>query len=199
MNIAVLGGAFNPIHNAHTGLAEKVLQNFDIDKVIFIPTFISPHKDTTKSVSFEDRCNMCLLACEDNSDFVVSDIESKIEGASYTYKTLLKLKEIYPDDKFFLIVGADMYLYFLKWKCPEKLFELAEIITCPRDEDDYNSLLEYYELLKEYGCKTHFLKEPIMVLSSTMVRENPELSFKKGYLKNNVYKYIKQHKLYEVK
>lgn len=196
MNIAVFGGAFNPIHTGHVMLAERVVQECKIDKVIFIPTYISPHKETTKSVSYIDRMNMCELATCDKSSFVVSDIESKIAGKSYSYITLQKLKETYSEDKLFLIVGADMYLSLMSWKKPETIFRLCDIITCPRDEGNYNSLLEYSYILKDKGCKTHILKEPIIKLSSTYIRENPVRAYDKGFINPKVFDYIKKHGLY---
>lgn len=198
MRLALFGGAFNPIHKAHTGLAKNIISKNIADKIIFMPTFISPHKETTKSVSYKDRMEMCSIAIKDNPDFVLSDLESKIQGNSYSYITLSMLKEIYPKDKLYLIVGADMYMSILSWKNPEKIFSIADIITCPRDGEDYNSLLEYSKKLEEYNCVTKILKEPIMELSSTSIRNNLEENYLKGYIDKNVYQYIKQHKLYEV-
>ncbi len=198
MKIAVFGGAFNPIHIAHINLVKEAVKNFHMDKVIFMPTFESPHKDTTKSVSFKDRLNMCRLATCNYDTFEVSDLESRIKGKSYSYITLGMLKEIYPDDTLYMIVGADMYLSIMRWKNPEEIFRLANIFTCPRDEGDYETLLKYSRTLSKYGCRTSMLTSPIMQLSSTMIRNNPERAFKKGWLNKNVYNYIKEHKLYEV-
>ena len=71
MNIAIFGGAFNPIHKAHTTLAENVLKECNVEKVIFIPTFISPHKSMQYAVPFEHRVNMCKIATKDNDNFVI--------------------------------------------------------------------------------------------------------------------------------
>ena len=199
MNIALYGGAFNPIHTAHILLAKEVVNTFDIQKVLFMPTFQSPHKDTTKSVSYEDRMNMCSLAVGNDSSFEVSDLESKIVGKSYSYITLNRLKEIYPKDNLYMIIGADMYLTLLEWKNPLEIFRLANIITSPRDDGDYKTLLDYSKELSSYGCKTLMLTSPIMELSSTMIRENPKKAYESGYINKAVYDYIKEHNLYGVK
>ena len=199
MNIALFGGAFNPIHKAHILLAQKAMNEFDIDKTILMPTFISPHKDTTSTVSYYHRMSMCSLATRGDSRFVVSDLESHIEGKSYSYKTLSILKEQYKEDNLFMIIGADMYMSLLKWKNPQDIFSLTSIITCPRDNDDYNSLIEYSKVLKKEGCSSFILKEPIMQLSSTYIRENVALASIQDYLDKEVYEYIVKNKLYGVK
>ncbi|MFQ9784942.1 MAG: nicotinate-nicotinamide nucleotide adenylyltransferase [Ruminococcus sp.] len=90
MNIAIFGGAFNPIHKAHTTLAENVLKECNVEKVIFRPTFISPHKSMQYAVPFEHRVNMCKIATKDNDNFIVSTLEENFKGKSYTYRTPLK-------------------------------------------------------------------------------------------------------------
>ncbi|MGN1132130.1 MAG: nicotinate (nicotinamide) nucleotide adenylyltransferase [Ruminococcus sp.] len=199
MNIALFGGAFNPIHKAHILLAERAMEEFDIDRTILMPTYISPHKNTTARVSYNHRMAMCRLASKDDSRFIVSDLESHIEGKSYSYKTLSILKEQYNDDNLFMIIGADMYMSLLSWKNPQQIFDLASIITCPRDNDDYNSLLEYSKVLKKEGCSSYILKEPIMQLSSTYIRENVSLASKQDFIDKSVYEYIEKNKLYGVK
>jgi nicotinate-nucleotide adenylyltransferase len=199
MKIALFGGAFNPIHLAHIRLAEYAQKEYSINKVMFMPTFESPHKSTTKSVDYKDRMAMCKLATMNNPDFIVSDIESKIKGKSYSYKTLEVLKSIYPKDKLYLIIGADMYLSLLNWKNPHKIFQLADIITCPRDNEDYNSLCEYSRVLESNGCCSHILRQPIMELSSTLVRNDLSKFYELGLVNKKVYDYAKKHNLYEVK
>ena len=199
MNIALFGGAFNPIHKAHILLAQKAMEEFSIDKTILMPTFVSPHKDTTSGVSYVHRVAMCKLASKSDSRFIVSDLESHIEGKSYSYKTLSILREEYKNDNLFMIIGADMYMSLLRWKNPQEIFSLASIITCPRDNDNYNSLLKYSRVLKKEGCDSYILKEPIMQLSSTYIRENVSLANKQDYLDKSVYEYILKNKLYGVK
>ena len=199
MNIAIFGGAFNPIHKAHTTLAENVLKECNVEKVIFIPTFISPHKSMQYAVPFEHRVNMCKIATKDNDNFIVSTLEENFIGKSYTYRTLEELKKLYPNDNLFLVTGADMYLTFLQWKNPDEIFSLATLITCPRDDGDYNSLVEYSKVLEQHKGKSIILKEPIMELSSTMVRDDVNEAFKRDLIDKNVFEYIRNNQLYGVK
>lgn len=199
MNIALFGGAFNPIHKAHTTLAENVLSECDIDQVIFMPTFISPHKSMEFAVPFQHRVNMCKIATKDNDKFFVSTLEENFNGKSYTFQTLKELKKIYPNDNLFLVTGADMYLTFLQWKNPDEIFRLATLITCPRDDGDFKSLIEYSKVIEKHNGKSIILKEPIMDLSSTLVREDVKDAYMNNLIDQEVYEYIKDNNLYGVK
>lgn len=198
MNIALFGGAFNPIHKAHTTLAEKVLKECNIDRVIFMPTFISPHKSMEFAVPFQHRVNMCKIATKSNDKFFVSTLEENFNGKSYTFQTLRELKVLYPNDNLFLVTGADMYLTFLQWKNPDEIFKLATLITCPRDDDDFKSLIEYSKVIENHNGKSIILREPIMDLSSTLVREDVKEAYLKDLIDKEVYEYIKINNLYGV-
>lgn len=199
MNIALFGGAFNPIHKAHTTLAENVLRECNIDQVLFMPTFISPHKSMEFAVPFQHRVNMCKIATKGNEKFFVSTLEENFKGKSYTFKTLKELKKLYPNDNLFLVTGADMYLTFLQWKNPDEIFSLATLITCPRDDGDYNSLIEYSKVIEKHRGKSLILKEPIMELSSTLVRDDVKKAYLNNLIDKDVYEYIKDNNLYGVK
>ena len=106
----ILGGTFNPIHNGHMQMIEYSRRQAGLDKVIVMPTFVPPHKESKNLVSCEHRLAMCRLACVGLDYASVSDFEMKLEGKSYTYRTLQLLKKQTPDDELFFIVGADMFL-----------------------------------------------------------------------------------------
>ena len=108
--IAMFGGTFNPIHNAHINLALAFIKKLKLDKLLLIPTGVPPHKTDLDIIYGEHRLNMCRLAVQDYKKIEVSDIEVKRGGKSYTADTLRQLKEIYPDSEFFVIMGADMYM-----------------------------------------------------------------------------------------
>ncbi len=197
--IAIFGGSFNPVHNAHTNFADKVIKNFDLDKLYIIPTYSSPHKTGEYMESPADRLKMCQIAFKDIKRAVVSNIEIKRSGKSFTCDTLKQLKNLYPDDNLYIVMGADMYVTLPEWKNPLEIFKLAEIITFPRDNDNYQVLKEFSEKLKTLGAVTHILNESVYMLSSTEIRNN--IHNKEFALKNlnlNVYKYILKNKLYGV-
>ena len=93
MRIAIMGGTFNPIHFGHLRIAEEVREPFNLDKVIFIPTFIPPHKDNGSLISPEHRLEMVRLAVKDNPFFEASDIEIKRKERSYSVVTLRELND----------------------------------------------------------------------------------------------------------
>lgn len=128
----LFGGTFNPIHCGHLRAAEEVLKYFPLDRILFIPSYIPPHKDQKEIVAAEHRLKMVEIACKDQPKFQVSDIETRNPGPSYSIITLRKLKEIYPEDEFFFIVGSDAFLEIETWKDYEQLFKECSFIVVSR-------------------------------------------------------------------
>ena len=197
MKIAIFGGSFNPIHNAHIKLAQRFVNEVKLDKVAFVPTHITPLKNNTAIVLSEHRFNMCELALKDYENFFVSDVEIKREGMSYSSDTIAYFKEQYPNDELFFIMGADMFLTLEKWHEFEYIFNNVTILTAPRDGCDYDDLMEKYNYYKKYNCRAYITKEYIEDLSSTFLRErivsNADVS---AYINPNVIIYINEHGLY---
>lgn len=198
--IGILGGTFNPIHNGHIQMAEYSHKAAELDEVILMPTFVPPHKESTNLVSCEHRLNMCRLACLNLPYAEVSDFEIKLEGKSYTYRTLELLKSQNKNDEFFFIVGADMFLSMQNWKNPEIIFELATVIAIPRDKDSVSQLSNHYEnVLKKMGAKAIVLKDSVLTVSSTYIRDNIDnQSALQSLIDSRVYNYIKENNLYRV-
>lgn len=197
MNIAMFGGSFNPVHNAHVNFAKKVIEAVNLQKLYIMPTYSSPHKTDEGMALPKDRFNMCKIAFEEIKNAYVSDMEILRQGQSYTCDTLKQLKELHPSDDLYLVVGADMYMTLLKWKNPFEIFKLANIITFPRNDEDYNALKEYSEALNEYGADTVILNEPLIKLSSTDIRQNiNNKDFINKHLNPEVYSYIMKNNLY---
>lgn len=195
--IAMFGGSFNPVHNAHTSFAKKVIDSQNLDLLYVVPTYSSPHKTGADMASPYDRLNMCKLAFKNMERTYVSDIEIKRGGNSFTCDTLSQLKQLYPNDDLYFVVGADMYITLQNWKNPEKIFSLAKIITFPRNNDDYYSLKEHSEFLKKMGAETVILNEPVFMLSATEVRNNiKDINYSKEHINSDVYDYIVNNNLY---
>lgn len=196
MKIGIFGGAFNPVHNGHLHLAECYVNALTLDKIIFIPTAVSPHKSSDHLISGTDRINMLKLALSGNDKYEVSDIEFKREGKSYTYDTICELKKLYPDDELFLIVGSDQYLYFQKWYKADEILKEVTLCTASREEDELKKLRQFKE---EYpNMKNSIISSfNAVVVSSSQIRDNI-LSSKDicNLVPEKVEKYIKEHKLY---
>lgn len=192
MKIAILGGTFDPPHLGHLILADTVLKELNYDKVLFIPSKIPPHKNISGEVSNEDRLNMLKLSIEDNKRFSFDDYELKSEGISYSIKTLNYLYQNYNiDGKIALIIGADLIKDFHKWKEPEKISELANIVAVNREENENL----FKENIEKYKIK--IIIAPRIDISSTLIRERIKKNKAFRYFLNDkVYDYIISNKLY---
>ena len=198
MRIAVFGGSFNPVHIGHLKLVKKVKTEFNIDKVIVVPTYSTPLKDNSNLISGADRFNMCKLAFE-GIDFVeVSDFEILHQKESYTYITLEHFKSVYPDDELFFVVGADMFNTIDKWKNPDYIFKSAVIIVVERNGSNAD-IFQKADELSLIGCKSVILNESVYDISSTEIRgkfsKNEDVS---AYLDCKVIDYINNNNLYRV-
>lgn len=192
MKIAILGGTFDPPHLGHLILADTVLKELNYDKVLFIPSKIPPHKNISGEVSNEDRLNMLKLSIEDDKRFSFDDYELKSEGISYSIKTLNYLYQNYNiDGKISLIIGADLIKDFHKWKKPEKISELANIVAVNREENENL----FKENIEKYNIK--IIIAPRIDISSTLIRERIKKNKAFRYFLNDkVYDYIISNKLY---
>lgn len=129
--IGILGGTFNPVHTAHLIVGEQVLTKLHLDEIWFIPTNIPPLKNTP-TVSAQDRANMLELATQDNPRFHVKLFELFRGGVSYTVDTLRYLREMQPENHYYLIMGSDQVNNLKQWKEPTKLAQLATLVGVKR-------------------------------------------------------------------
>jgi nicotinate-nucleotide adenylyltransferase len=132
MKIGILGGTFNPIHLGHLILAEEAMHKLNLDKIIFVPTYLPPHKDNSDIAPAKDRFKMVKLAIKDNRRFSVSDIEIKRKGKSYTIDTIKEFKKIYPQDELYFICGSDLLNYLDSWKDLDEVLKLINFIVATR-------------------------------------------------------------------
>ena len=142
MKIGIIGGTFNPIHIAHLRIAEEVRERLALDRIIFIPAATPPHKELDGEISFPDRKAMVELAISDNQSFTCSDIEAQRGGRSYSVDTLRELRELYPDDDLFFIIGSDSFLEISSWYSSADLFKLANIVVVERPDAVVKDLKE---------------------------------------------------------
>lgn len=187
--IGILGGTFNPIHNGHLLMAEGILAKLRLDSILFIPCDIPPHKKTLRLISSIHRKKMVQCAIKDNHHFVLSAVELKRRGKSYSIDTLKELAKIYKDKtKLFFIIGSDNLHGFSKWKDPKTLLKLCELVVVKRP----NMPLTKHKI---NGIKT--VNVPTLPISSTNIRS---LIRRKKSIKymvpEDVRKYILNHRLY---
>ncbi len=167
----ILGGTFDPIHFGHLVLAEKAREAFRLQKVIFVPAAVPPHKIGEVSTSAENRLKMTELAIAENPYFQVSAVELERDGPSYTVDTVRQLKHLYPGMEPALILGFDSLLELHSWKDYQAILGEAKIITALRpgypilkDKADWPAFLH------PYRERILFLEAPLLDISSTWLR-----------------------------
>ena len=192
MKLGLFGGTFNPIHNGHLKIARKVLDDFGLTKVIFIPSGNPPHKNKNDIVDAFHRLKMLEIAIAGEKRFEVSDIEIKREGKSYTLDTIKRIKEIYGKDAIlYFIAGADMALDLPNWKDPLKILELSHFLAVERP----NFCLE--KLNEKYRKKIIFVEGVSFDISSSDIRNRIKGGKSiKTLVPDAVEKYIKDHNLF---
>lgn len=197
--IGIMGGTFNPIHNAHLEIAGAALQFADLDRVLFIPSGCSYLKDPEEIASRQDRLNMVELAVRPYPEFAVSRIEIDRPGNTYTYLTLQELREKNPEDKLYWIMGADNLYGIEYWLKPEKIFQNCAVIVMVRDDKGITRLQEKKAQLREkFAAEIIILPMEKISLSSTMIRERVTRRRSiQDLVPEEVYRYIREHNLYD--
>lgn len=132
MNIGIFGGTFDPPHVGHLIVCEHAREELGLDKILFIPSAISPHKQHHQLVDPEYRLEMVRLATFGQEFFEPCDVEVRRGGVSYTVDTLGQLRQIYPDEKLTLLLGLDNLVEFRTWKAPERIVQLATVALMTR-------------------------------------------------------------------
>lgn len=191
--IGIFGGSFNPIHNGHIYVAESVKEMLGLDKIIFIPTGIAPHKDNSDFASKEHRYNMVKLAVEGKFD--ISDIEVKTDRVCYAIDTMSELKKIYSTDDLFYIIGADSLVDFMKWREPLTLFKMLHLVVVDREGADIDRVADEYR--EKYNARITICHIEEYDVSSTEIRNSIKKTGRcTGLVPEKTEEYIIKHKLY---
>ncbi|MCM1257179.1 MAG: nicotinate-nucleotide adenylyltransferase [Roseburia sp.] len=196
--IGIMGGTFDPIHYGHLLIAQSAADEFKLDKVLFVPTGKSPHKQTELVTEPEIRCEMVKLAIASNEKFVFSDIEIKNSETNYTYLTLQRLSEQYPDAKLYFIMGGDSLKEFKSWREPARICSQAVILAAVRDEMIGQEMREAMEEIREiFHAEIFMLHSPNFSVSSHSIRERLEKQYSVRYLvPDEVLQFIYKEKIY---
>ena len=194
MKIGVFGGTFNPPHRGHNLLLKEISKQEHFDKIIIIPSNMPPHKNVERNDPAQ-RMEMARLAFP---EYEVSDIELRHGGKSYTCDTLAELKKQYPEGTLCLICGSDMFKTLPKWRSPERIFQLAQVVTAARDKrDQWRLRLAKLWYRLRYGAVCRIVKLDPIVISSSEIRlsglEGEDIS---QWVLPDVYEYIVKNGLY---
>ncbi|MDD6483678.1 MAG: nicotinate-nucleotide adenylyltransferase [Clostridiales bacterium] len=194
MKIGIFGGTFDPIHNAHLIIAQYAREQFSLDRLMLMPGGNPPHKRGTVTDK-KARYEMTCIAAD--NDFEVSRYEVDREEYSYTLNTLKYLKEVYPNDEIYFIIGEDSLNDIYTWHKPKEILKLCILLVFPR----YSMLSledKISEVTSALGGNIKAIDAPILEISSTMLRKRirKEKSVK-HMLPEAVRLYIEKNDLYK--
>ena len=196
--VGIYGGTFAPAHIGHVEAAKAFMQQMKLDYLFIIPTAIPPHKQIDASDDPVHRLRMCELAFEGVEGIVISDLEIRRGGKSYTYDTLKALEA--PNTRLFLLCGTDMVLTFDKWYRSEDIFKMCYPTYVRREKDpllDARIIAKIGEYYEKYGVMFRkILVDPIEISSTEIrnaVKAGKDIS---GMVSPSVERYIKEHGLY---
>lgn len=204
MKIGIYGGSFNPPHLGHLAAARAAASVLELDKLVFIPAGIPPHKELPPgSPTGAQRLAMTAIAADQllmPETAEVWDVELRREGKSYTADTLAQAAQRWPGAELWLLMGTDMFLTIHRWHEPEKILALAGVCAFGRSKADSE---EVFAPQREYLRKTYpqakisTITIPGLVdISSTRLRELLEKGGGREFLPQAVYGYILREKLY---
>ena len=198
MRVGIYGGTFSPIHNGHIAAAKAFMEQMWLDILYVIPTGVTPHKDMKGDATAADRLEMCRLAIEGVEGVIVSDLEMRREGKSYTVDTLRELYD--PEGRLFLLLGTDMLMTLDQWREPDEIFRLCYPVYVRRETDgelDQAIVEKISSYQEKYGKVVRRIVTPAIELSSTDVRAAVAEGFPiEGAVPPAVAAYIRDRDLY---
>ena len=198
MNIGVLGGTFDPVHNGHLIVAEQVRAQLELAEVLFVPAGQPWLKGDSPILSAEHRLQMVRLAIADEPCFKTSTMEIDRPGPSYTVDTIAELQaQLGAGDELFFIFGWDSLAQLPQWREPSRLIEMCRLVAVPRPGyplPDLNSLEALIPGLSQRVIVRH---KPKVDISATEIRDRVARGLSIRHLvPEAVDKYIRQHRLY---
>jgi nicotinate-nucleotide adenylyltransferase len=196
VRLGILGGTFNPPHLAHLVCAQEAHRELGLDRVLFVPAAIPPHKPVEAEPGPRHRLELCRLAVAGDRRFAVSDLELRRAGPSYTVDTLKELSSQSSTNELFLILGGDIAAGLPQWREPERVLELATVAIAKRRGTARSTVQKALDQLRG-GDRAMFFAMPRIGISSTMVRRRVRAGQPIRYfVPDGVLEYINTHGLY---
>ena len=200
MRVGIFGGSFDPVHLGHLLLAEHCREACQLDRVVFMPAALSPHKQDKQPASNDARVEMLQLAIGGHEPFEVSRFEIDRGGVSYTVDTLRDWKQQHPGQELFFLIGGDALADFPTWREPQEIFRLATLVFVSRpheDRPDFSLLDDVLDEEQIAALQAHHVDMPQIDISSTDIRrrvaEEKSIRFQTP---RSVEKYIETTNLY---
>lgn len=194
MKLGLYGGTFDPPHNGHLAIAQQCLTRFQLNRILFIPTYIAPHKTSREISTARDRLAMLRLALQPFPDFEISKVEIERRGVSYSIDTILQIKKelnLERKDLYFLI-GIDSLAEFHSWYQPQRIMAEVQVVVADRPQYSLS------DIAVEFCEQVEFLSNPLIDISASTIRQrvkNGEPIC--GLVPEKVAEYIHCHQLYK--
>ena len=198
MRIGIYGGTFDPVHLGHLLLAETCREQCHLDRVIFIPAGVPPHKQGRELTAGSLRAEMLEFAIAGHSEFSVDRSEIRRSGPSYTVDTLRGLRQEHPADELFFLMGADSLAEFSLWKEPREIATLASVIVVNRGTQTPPDLDSLVPLLgSEPVARIQRVTMPGIDISASDLRRRAHAGLSLRYrIPRAVERFIIEHKVY---
>jgi len=193
MSLCLYGGTFDPPHIAHAIIAESLLDQFGLDKILFLPAYLAPHKSSQDCSAIQHRVAMVRLAIAGNPRFELSTLEADREGISYTIDTINAINRVYhlSREDFYFLIGSDSLMELHRWRQPQEILRRVTLLVAPRPGFDPG------RVQPEFLAEVQFIQSPVIEISSSRIREKLRCGESIRYLVNPaVEAYICEHQLY---
>lgn len=201
IKIGLFGGSFNPIHLGHLEAANIINKKLKLDKLFFIPNFISPHKINNQIASVKDRLEMINLAIKEFNNFKISEYEVNNKNISYSIDTINYYRLLYPTAELYFLTGSDIIRKLESWYKINEIFEKCTFVIFTRPEfESINDLIRVSALRNDH--KISLLKNKINLKTNNISSSNVRLNIHNGknikkFVPYDVYKYIIDKNMYK--
>lgn len=200
MDIGIMGGTFDPIHNGHLMLGRFAKDLYSLDEIWFMPNGNPPHKSSaTIETLTNHRVKMVQMAIQEEEAFTLQLYEVNRKEVNYSYLTMEHFREIYPEHHFYFIIGSDSLFGIEKWKHPERLLKTCTVLAAYRDGKKTSEMEEQIRYLNQkYEADIRLLNTPDVDISSSEIRKRikEQLSIA-DMVPKTVCDYIYQNHLFE--
>ena len=198
MNVGIMGGTFDPVHNGHLILADTAREQLNLGEIIFIPAG-QPWLKTERIITpSQHRLQMLRLALEDKACFRISGMEIKRSGPTYTIDTITALKKrLNAEDELFFILGQDSLMQLPQWRDAPNLVQLCYLVAAPRPGVKKPDLKALETEIPGITQRVMLMKKPLVDISATDIRERVARGLSVRHLvPGPVNRYIKEQRLY---
>lgn len=205
IKIGILGGTFNPPHKGHLYMAEKMLEEFSLDKILLLPSGMPPHKSSSELADKSTRKEMLKILSDGISRLEVCETELNRESYTYTVDTLTEFSNTYKQDELFYLIGSDTLFLLESWRNFKRVAELTYFICLPRPEENIegtealsNIRLKAKELEQKYGTRIFVSRNSGPEISSSMIRRSIKAGESiDGLLPKELEEYIIKNSVYD--